>query len=165
MIYEYYRNGERVERVQPKPDGYDDTRIGLAVMERQQSGDRDGWYREGEWAAAEAERAAVQDRTVAEVLADVGEDPAAALTALRAEMARDKPRKSLVARLQAIAEPELSVETEVDDYDVLDEPELDELLIYRGLPTDGNRAEKIMRLRAHDMERSATADAAPDGEE
>lgn len=154
MIYEYYRDGVRVDRVQPKPDGYDDTRIGLAVMEREASGARDGWYRDGEYRQAQAAAAQVTASTVAEVLDDVGDDPAKALAALRAEMANDKPRKSLVAKLQALAEP-LLVDADADDYDATDEPVLDELLVQRGLPTDGNKAEKVMRLRAHDMEQAA----------
>lgn len=48
-IYEKWVNGVRVSREQPKPDGYDDTRIRLAIMEREQAGGLDGWYRDGEY--------------------------------------------------------------------------------------------------------------------
>lgn len=59
-IYELYRSGHRVERVQPVPGDYDDTRIGVAVLERRTSDARDGWYEAGEWATAEATRSAAE---------------------------------------------------------------------------------------------------------
>ena len=99
MIYEHYRAGQLVERVQPEPGKYDDTRIGLERLERIGTGERDGWYAAGEWAAAEAERQAVQDSTVDEVLAEVGDDPVKAAEALAAERASAKPRTTLTTEL------------------------------------------------------------------
>lgn len=55
-IYEHYREGQRIDRVLPEPGKYDDTRIGLLRLQRIDSGERDGWYVDGEWAQAEAER-------------------------------------------------------------------------------------------------------------
>lgn len=155
MIYEYYRDGRLVERQEPLDQDGDagETRIQLEVLARRESGAMDGWYEDGEWAAAEAQRAAVRGRTIAEVLDDVGDDPDKALAALRAELAQPKPRKGLVEPLQRIAEPVLAeAESADNDYDRLAEPVLNQLLAERGLPTGGNPAEKIMRLRAYDME-------------
>lgn len=112
--YEYYSGGRLVERVQPVPGEYEDTRLGTARLARIESGDRDGWYHAGEWSEAEAQRAAVADRTAAEVLADVGEDPARALVALQIELKRPKPRRSLVGRLQALAGPLLDDEPDTE---------------------------------------------------
>lgn len=47
----------------------------------------------------------VVDGTVAEVLADVADDPAKARAALAAEQSRPHPRTSLVTALARIAEP------------------------------------------------------------
>jgi hypothetical protein len=58
VIYECYRDGRRIDRVQPVQGDYDDTRIGVAVIERRESEARDGWYVDGEWQRAEAERQA-----------------------------------------------------------------------------------------------------------
>lgn len=61
-------------------------------------------------AAEAAQQAAVdaaetaQDGTIADVLAAVGEDPVAARAALDAEQAKDKPRTTLVGRLEHIAD-------------------------------------------------------------
>lgn len=46
------------------------------------------------------------DATVADVLADVGDDPALAAEALAAEQARPKPRKTLVDALTALTATE-----------------------------------------------------------
>lgn len=153
-IYERYENGRLVpgSRQEPAPGRYDETRLGLLVLERRESGAVDGWYEDGEYAQVQARRAAVAAGTVTEVLAEVGDDPQRALAALRAETARDKPRKSLVAKLQEVAEPALAVDADSPDYDAMSEPQLDELLVQRGQSTSGNAAEKVMRLRAHDME-------------
>ena len=51
--YEKYEGGRLVDAVIPEPGKYDDTRVGLLVLERQESGARDGWYLDGEWATAE----------------------------------------------------------------------------------------------------------------
>lgn len=57
-IYERYEDGHPVpgSRQLPEPGMYDDTRLGLLVLERRESGERDGWYLDGEWADAEALR-------------------------------------------------------------------------------------------------------------
>jgi hypothetical protein len=47
----------------------------------------------------------VKEPTVDEILADVGEDQTKAAAALEAENAKSKPRKTLVAKLEAIANP------------------------------------------------------------
>lgn len=60
-----------------------------------------------EYAQAAAEAAApdvVEDHTVAEVLAEVGDDSVKAQAALDAEQAAEKPRKSLVAALSKVVE-------------------------------------------------------------
>lgn len=44
------------------------------------------------------------DRTIAEVLADVGDDPTAAAAALSVEQDRTKPRKTLVDALTSITD-------------------------------------------------------------
>ena len=49
--------------------------------------------------------------TVGDVLAAVGDDPALAIAALDAENTREKPRKSLVSKLEAIANPPVEIVT------------------------------------------------------
>lgn len=108
MIYEYYRDGRLVERQEPLDQDGDagETRIQLAILEREQRDERDGWYRDGEWARLQAAAAAVQDSTVPEVLDEVGDDPAKARAALEAEQASGKPRKTLTTKLAQRAEEE-----------------------------------------------------------
>lgn len=62
MIYEYYRDGRLVERQEPldQPGDAGETAIQLKVLARREAGQRDGWYCEGDWAAAEDERAAAE---------------------------------------------------------------------------------------------------------
>lgn len=57
-----------------------------------------GWTKGGEVAPESVEG------TVAEILADVGDDPQAASAALAAEQSRSTPRTSLVTALTRIAE-------------------------------------------------------------
>lgn len=66
MIYEKYVDGRLVERVRPLPGKYDDTRLGVARLERQQAGERNGWYEAGEWPSAEAAREAESTTTAAD---------------------------------------------------------------------------------------------------
>lgn len=60
--YERRLNGRVVpgSRQIPEPGMYDDTRLGLLVLERRESGERDGWYEDGEWDAVEAARAELE---------------------------------------------------------------------------------------------------------
>lgn len=56
--------------------------------------------------AAETATAVIEqpeEQTVAAVLAEVGDDPEKARTALEAEQSRDKPRKTLIDKLTLIA--------------------------------------------------------------
>jgi hypothetical protein len=107
--YEYWVGGKLVERQQVLSDeseggsSYDDTRIGLLILERERTGVLDGWYREGEY------------QPYQEVTDELG--------AMTVEDLRDALRD-------------------------------------RGLPTAGNKADPIMRLRASEM-----GVPAPDAEE
>jgi hypothetical protein len=50
-----------------------------------------------------AAETAAEEKTAAEILADVGDDADKARLALEAEQASDKPRKTLVAKLESVA--------------------------------------------------------------
>jgi hypothetical protein len=107
-IYERYENGHPVpgSRQLPEPGMYDDTRLGLLVLERRESGERDGWYVDGEWAEAEALRqdAGYDDRTV-EDLRDLLRERDMSTTGNKAE---------LVMRLQAADLEATATETTED---------------------------------------------------
>lgn len=112
-IYEKYAGGRLVERVLPEPGMFDDTRLGLLVLDRREAGEVDGWYLDGEYQQVRAALAEAAEGTVKEILAEVGEDRERAGAALVAELASAKPRATLVSRLRAIAaDPADTIESE-----------------------------------------------------
>lgn len=73
MIYEYYRDGRLVERQEPldQPGDAGETRIQLAILDREESGELDGWYREGEYGQVAASADEYEAMTVAELRKDL----------------------------------------------------------------------------------------------
>jgi len=174
-IYEKYLRGELVpgSRQQPAPDKYDDTRLGLEVLARRESGDRDGWYVDGEWAVAEAARTAAEQQAAGKTGADDYDDMT--VEDLAAELGRRGLPKSgnkvdLITRLRAhdtegmpmtdptSATPEgFATEGDVRDYDGQTVEQLSREAENRGLTKSGTKPELVARLREHDAAQAGTA--------
>lgn len=61
-VYEYVDRGQVVERVQPTPEDYEDTRIGLLVLEHREAADR-GELPDRHWRIAGEELANAEPST------------------------------------------------------------------------------------------------------
>ena len=80
--------------------GYRNTSTGALVSVR------DDKVLGSEWERRDAAPASDERATIADVLAEVGEDPVKAQAALDVEQASDKPRSTLVAKLTDLAAAE-----------------------------------------------------------